>query len=89
MLWINPTYGNFPFWNYFHPNGELRKLGIVVCQMMIEMPKEMGEQFVQMIQPMEKDTRYIFMKPTTLRNGSTRTFFLNVDSPQCTRKYLE
>ncbi|CAI2354373.1 unnamed protein product [Caenorhabditis sp. 36 PRJEB53466] len=89
MLWINRNYGNFPFWNYLRADGELRKMGIVVCQMMIEVPNEMGEQWVQMISPLERNSNFIFMRPKTTKDGGATAFFVNYVDPECTRKYLE
>ncbi|CAL2045116.1 unnamed protein product [Caenorhabditis brenneri] len=88
-LWINTYYGIFPFWDYLKQDGWLNKNGITVCQMIIEVPKGHGEQWTEMIRPMQQNSQFVFMKPTTTKNGGARAFFINYKDPKCTRKYLE
>ncbi|PIC27086.1 hypothetical protein B9Z55_019449 [Caenorhabditis nigoni] len=89
ILWINPYYGKFSFWDYLKKDGWLNKQGITICQMIIEVPKGHGNQWAEMIKPMQDNSSFVFMKPTTTKNGGAKAFFINYQDPECTRKYLE
>ncbi|UMM35394.1 hypothetical protein L5515_008039 [Caenorhabditis briggsae] len=89
ILWINPYYGKFSFWDYLKRDGLLSKQGITICQMIIEVPKGHGNQWAEMIKPMQNNSSFVFMKPTTTKSGGAKAFFINYQDPECTRKYLE
>uniref|UniRef100_A0A8R1E0E3 Uncharacterized protein n=1 Tax=Caenorhabditis japonica TaxID=281687 RepID=A0A8R1E0E3_CAEJA len=90
MLWINPNGGNFEYWKYLNINGTFDSMGIKLCQLNIEIQKKDAGHWHELITPLVKDKRYIFMRPMATKNGNvTRTFFVNAQDPECTRKYLE
>lgn len=57
--------------------------------MIIEVDSDSGSQWLKMIQNLEKNSKFIFMRPTTTTTGGARAFFINYKDPECTRKYLK
>ncbi|CAI2354372.1 unnamed protein product [Caenorhabditis sp. 36 PRJEB53466] len=90
MLWINPNAGNFQYWKYLNLDGEFDKLGIIVCQLNIEITKSDAKHWEKFIMPLVRERRYVFMRPMATQGGNvTRTFFLNAKDRECVRKYLQ
>lgn len=90
MLWITPNSGNFEYEKYLNKDGEFAKMGIVVCQVNIEITKNDADRWFKLINPLVDEKRFIFMRPIATEGGELiRTYLLNVSDPMCIRKYLQ
>ncbi|CCD63101.2 Methyltransferase FkbM domain-containing protein [Caenorhabditis elegans] len=99
ILWIDIEGNEFSFLDQVHNGGTIDKEGIKICQMNVEMHKDLlekadgeMEKFHDFIFKMLEDGKYISMKPyfvEVLKYRFIRLFLVNVGDNECTDLFIK
>uniref|UniRef100_A0A1I7TBX1 Methyltransf_21 domain-containing protein n=1 Tax=Caenorhabditis tropicalis TaxID=1561998 RepID=A0A1I7TBX1_9PELO len=99
ILWIDIEGNEYPILNQLHQNEQLDREGIKICQMNVEMHKDMSndpnfemQQFHDFVWKVLEDRKYVLMKPffvKYLHFRFVRLFIVNVSDKECTDLYIK
>ncbi|CAI2354917.1 unnamed protein product [Caenorhabditis sp. 36 PRJEB53466] len=97
VLWIDTEGHEYTVLELLHRGGEFEKRGVKVCQMNVEMHKDLHEEsqgekqkFHDFVWKVLEDGKYVMLKPFFVSSykGFIRTFIVNVADKECTDLYL-
>ncbi|PIC22397.1 hypothetical protein B9Z55_016472 [Caenorhabditis nigoni] len=93
IAWIDIEGGEFEFLDQLYRGGLLDQKDITICQFNLEIHSKFhppGAQiFHDFVFQILDDKRYVFLKPTRTEPGVHRMFFINLENPECVRKFLQ
>ncbi|CAO4379161.1 unnamed protein product [Caenorhabditis nigoni] len=97
ILWVDTEGNEFPVLDMIHRGGPLDRRGVKICQMNVEIHKDLlkdvtGEKqkFHDFVWKIMEDRKYIIVKPFYVYwfHDFIRVVVLNVEDPECTSLYM-